>query len=83
MTRDEHALLVCMFTRMHAVVGAIAETLKRENLWSVDDQKAYEYAIRTDAQQMGKFFFQTMGDYLQCANKMEVTTGLEPPNISP
>jgi hypothetical protein len=83
MNQQEHQLLICMFMRMQATIGAMAEVLKREGLWSADDQKAYEYAIQSDQKQIGKYFFQAMTDYLECANRMGVLTGLEPPSIVP
>ena len=83
MTTQEHALMICMFTRMYALLGIMTEALKREGLWSEDDQKAYQSAFASDRQQWAKFYFQAIQDYQECAEKMGVPTSFAPPSIVP
>jgi hypothetical protein len=81
MTRQEHELMILMFSRVNEALGAIKETLKSRELWTADDEKAFSNLVHDDDKKLSSYFFQATKDYLRLAKASGVVTGLEPPSL--
>jgi hypothetical protein len=76
MTPQEHNLMVLMFARTHQAMAAITETLKSRDLWTGDDEKAFNRAVHENDELLLKCAARVLSDYRTIAEQEGVVTGL-------
>jgi len=71
--------MVMMFARMFQALAAITETLKSRELWTGDDEKAFNRAVHENNQLLLKCAAEALLEYERIAKLEGVETGLIPP----
>lgn len=74
MTKEEHELMVMMFTRIYESIGTIEETLKSNGLWSGDDPAAFSHVVHSDAQKLISYYEHARDDYETLAAELKVSS---------
>ena len=67
MTKEEHMLMIPMFSRINESIGIITDVLKSREILSADDPKAFSHAAHADEQKLLSCAAQARKDYLACA----------------
>jgi hypothetical protein len=73
MTRQEHELMILMFSRVNESIGIIVETLTSRGIWSDDDPKAFSHAVHADDQKLLFYAAQARKDYSVLAKQAGIT----------
>ena len=79
MTKEEHLLMVAVFTKQAQFVRVIVEFLKSRGIASPDDFPAFEYVVSQDLPSSAALFQQSKDAYLHLAKGLGIKTGLETP----
>ena len=74
MTKQEHELMLLMFTRLYEAIGIVEETLKSRGLWTGDDPTAYSHAVHADDRKLLQYATRARQDYVKIANQLGVKT---------
>jgi hypothetical protein len=77
MTKQEHRMMILMFARMFEALTIVTETLKRSEIWTGDDERAFSHATHSDLDKLRGNVLQAHQEYLDCAARSGVVTGLE------
>ena len=77
MTRQEHELMLLMFTRLYESIGIIEETLKSRGVWSADDPTAFSHAVHSDERKLFAYAQRARNDYVNFASQLGVAPRLE------
>ena len=83
MTKEEHELVVLMFARWAQAMVTISDALKRDGIWTDDDEKAFRAVAQYDAKKLLGRSALALKEYLKCAKQVGVRTGLDEPPIEP
>jgi len=84
MTKEEHELMVLMFARWAQAMMTISDALKRDGIWTGDDEKAFRAAAQFDDRKILECAALALTEYLKCAAQAGVRTGLdESPKLPP
>jgi hypothetical protein len=77
MTKEEHQLMVVMFSRMRLMNQVLLEVLMSRDILTREDADAFSHAVQFDQAKMQLVFDMTWEDYLVAAREQKVVTGLE------
>jgi len=77
MTKQEHEMMLLMFTRTRQMFEIFTEVLASRGILTGDDARAFSHAIHYDASKTLKAVLQTWQDYQASAVQSGVVTGLE------
>lgn len=72
MTKQEHELMITMFTRLYEAVGIIEETLKSRGIWTGDDPSAFAHAVHSDDQKIRNYVRRARSDYRAIVSQLGV-----------
>jgi hypothetical protein len=83
MTKQEHELMVLMFARWSQAMMVISDALKRDNIWTDEDEKAFRAVAQYDDKKIIECAALALTEYLKCAKQVGVRTGLDEPPVKP
>jgi hypothetical protein len=78
MTREEHLLILTMLARQQMQIKLILDVLRSREIVSSDDLKAFDFAVRQDADAKLVLLRQVKEVYLSVAAEVGVDTGIMP-----
>lgn len=81
MTRDEHVLMLSLFTKQTQFIKMLLDMLKSRGIVDQSDLPAFEFSVRLDAASNVALFEQAKEKYLALAKGLGIETGLE--NLPP
>ena len=79
MTNEEHQLMVLMFARWAQAMTTISDALKRDGIWTDDDERAFRTVVQFDDKKILECAALALTEYLKCAKQAGVHTGLDEP----
>ncbi len=79
MTREEHLLVLAVFTKQQQIITVLADMLRSRDLASADDLRAFEFAAIQDEPSKDALMRQVKVFYLDVAKALGIETGLTPP----
>ncbi len=79
MTRQEHTLLLTLFTKQLQQIKIIVNILKSRGVLQADDAQAFESATVLDHESNAAIFSEARAAYLKLAKGLGIETGLENP----
>lgn len=77
MTKEEHLLMISLFTKQVQFVKVILEILKSRGIVEHDDPAAFESAVRLDPESNAALIEQAKVAYVRLARGLGIQTGLE------
>jgi hypothetical protein len=78
MTRDEHLMVLTMLARQQMQIKLILDVLRSREIVSGDDLKAFDFAVRQDAESKLSLLRQVKEVYLAAAAEVGLETGIKP-----
>ncbi len=76
MTKEEHLLMISLFTKQAQFIKIILEILKSRGIVEHDDPAAFESAVRLDLDSNAALFQQTKAGYVRVAKGLGIEAGL-------
>lgn len=83
MTRQEHIMMISLFTKQTQLVKMLINLLKSRGIATDDDVTAFEFAALVDQQSNAAIFRDVSNAYLTLAKGMGIDTGIETPCSAP
>ncbi len=77
MTKQEHKLMLLMFTRLYESIGIPEETLKSRGIWTGDDPTAFSHAVHADDRKILHYATRAREDYVTFASQLGVVPDLK------
>jgi hypothetical protein len=79
MTREEHVLVLAIFTKQQQLIRVLFDMLRSHNLASADDLRAFEFAAIQDEPSKDALLQEMKAFYLDVAKSLGIETGLTLP----